>query len=408
MVANMKYIVIVGDGMADYPLRSLGNVTPLGAARKPNLDFLAANGILGLVNTTPKGMTPGTDVANLSILGYDTKKFYSGRGPLEAMNFGIKLSKENIVFRCNLVTVCKEKLADYSAGHIETKQAKVLIGELGRKLGSSSIRFYPGVSYRHLMVIKCKSRVLKNQLLRVKCLPPHDVMNKPLKEILPEGKGSEVLLKLMSDSRRVLSKHKANMIWLWGQGEKPDLPLFHKKFGLKGAIISAVDIMKGIGRAAGFDVINVPGATGYYDTNYEGKAKRALSALKKNDFVFVHIEAPDEAGHNGDVREKIKAIENIDKKVVGTIIEGMKKYSDYRILALTDHPTPISLKTHASNPVPFTMYGEGKGKVCRHCGGQASGTTKRKDSPHFDECSAEKSKLFFRKGYNLMKFFLRA
>ena len=396
----MKYMVIVGDGMADYPITELNGLTPLEVARKPNFDFLVRNGILGLVKTTPERMTPGTDVANLSILGYNPSKFYSGRGPLEAINFGINISKEDIVFRCNLVTVQDERLIDYSAGHIDTEIASLLIKELNQKLGNRFVKFYPGVSYRHLMVIRHQSPVSRRRLLNVKCLPPHDVMNRPLKEILPMGRGTEVLHQLMADSQKFLEnypgwkigKHKANMIWLWGQGKKPGMPSFLKRYGLKGAVISAVDIIKGIGRAIGLDVIDVPGATGYYDTNYEGKARYALNALKKNDFVFIHIEAPDEAGHNADIKEKIRAIENIDKKVLGKVITGMKKYGDYKILALTDHPTPISLRTHTADPVPFVIY---KNKI----------GTATIFQFHFDERSAKKSKLFFKQGHELIKFF---
>jgi len=404
---KFKYIVLVGDGMADYPLTELKGLTPLEAARKPNLNFLVKNGILGLIKTTPQGMVPGTDVANLSILGYDPARFYSGRGPLEAMNFGIKIRKGDLVFRCNLVTVGNGRLIDYSAGHIATEQARVLIKKLDRELGSSLVRFYPGVSYRHLVVFRHLSRIQKRNLLNLKCMPPHDVMGHPLKEILPEGKGAELLHKLMFDSQKILEsqsqwksgKCKANMIWLWGQGERPKMPSFYKKYGLKGAVISAVDIVKGIGRAIGLDVINVPGATGYYDTDYQGKATYALNALKKNDFVFVHVEAPDEAGHNGDIRQKIKAIENFDKKVLGTIIKGMKKFGNYKILVLTDHPTPISLRTHTSDPVPFVIYKKEGSMPFENNPENNSGI-------NFDEKNAERSRLFFTEGYRLMKFFL--
>lgn len=397
----MKYIVLVGDGMADYPLKELGGLTPLEKAKKTNLDFLAKNGILGMVKTTPRGMTPGTDIANLSILGYDPGKYYAGRGPLEAMNSGINIGRGDIVFRCNLVQVKNGKLIDYSAGHIETAQAKILIKTLNKKLGNRFIRFYPGVNYRHLLVIKTRSRKKICQLLSVKCFPPHDVMGRPLKEILPKGNGAEILLQLMEDSLRVLKSQKANMVWLWGQGEKPRMPAFFKKYRLKGAVISAVDIVKGIGKAIGLRVINVPGATGYFDTNYKGKAEYALNAMKKLDFVFIHVETPDEAGHIGDVKAKIKAIEDFDKKVVGTILKGIERYSDYRILALTDHPTPISLRTHTADPVPFIIYGKGGASTFFK-----SDSSITKGDTNFDEKCASKSRLFFKEGHKLMKFFL--
>ncbi len=282
----MKYIILVGDGMADYPIREIGNKTPLEVAKIPNMDFVAQNGKVGLVRTVPVGFAPASDVATLSIIGYDPIKYYSGRGPLEAANMGIKLGPDEIAFRCNLVTNDNGLMADYSAGHITSKEAATLIKFLDKILGSGKIRFYPGVSYRHLMIVRDAS--LKKALQKVECEPPHDITGMPIKEHLPKGEGAEFLIKLMEDSRAVLSSHEvnhvridlkenpANMIWLWGQGIATKMPSFREKFGVEGSVISAVDLIKGIGKSIGLDVINVPGATGYYDTNYQVKAKYEL------------------------------------------------------------------------------------------------------------------------------------
>lgn len=306
----MKYIVLVGDGMCDYPLEELGGKTPLEVARIPNMNFIAKEGQVGIATTIPESLSPASDVANLSILGYDPLKYYRGRGPLEAANMGIKLQADEIAFRCNLITAADDTLADYSAGHISNKEAATLIKFLDEKLGTEFIKFYPGVSYRHLMIIKGHP-----ELMSCKCTPPHDVTGQPVEKNLPKGEGSEILINLMRESRKLLSEHEVNhvrvdlkenpgnMIWLWGQGTAPEMPSFYDKYGVKGSVISAVDLIKGIGRIIGLDVIDVPGATGYYDTNFQGKAEYAIESLKKKDFVFVHVEAPDEAGHNGDLRE---------------------------------------------------------------------------------------------------------
>ena len=365
----MKYVVLVGDGMAGRPLKSLGYKTCLQKAKTPNMDRLASNGEIGTARTIPKGLDPGSDVANLAILGYDPSKYYSGRAPIEAEYRGIKLGPDDVALRCNLVTLkLSDKnmssvvMQDFSAGHISTREAGTLINDINRKLGSKDITFYPGMSYRHLMI-------WKNGMYKMRCTPPHDIAGKKISSYMPEGKGADTLRSLMNESREILltspvnkrriknGLNPASSIWFWGQGKKLTVPKFRKKYGLKGALISAVDLTKGLGICAGFDIINVKGATGYIDTNYIGKANAALKALKTCDFVYVHVEAPDEAGHNGDIEAKIQAIEDFDKKVVGTIMKGVEKFKDYRILLLPDHFTPISVKTHTEEPVPFAIYG---------------------------------------------------
>lgn len=397
----MKYIVLVADGMADYPIEGLGGRTPLEAARTPNMDFIAQNGALGRVKTVPDKMTPGSDVANITIMGYDTHKYYPGRGPLEAANLEVELGEGDIAFRCNLVTVLENKLTDYSAGHINSKEADILINFIDDSLGSEKIKFYPGISYRNLMVIK---RGGEQGLEKLRCVPPHDIAGRNISKYLPKGRNAPIIVKLMRDSRNLLESHEintvrvdlkenpANMIWLWGQGKKPVMPKFRDKYGVNGAIISAVDLIKGLGRIIGFDVINVPGATGYYDTNYEGKANAALKALEDKDFVFLHVEAPDEAGHNGDLREKITAIERFDQLVVGKILEECKNKGDFRVLVLPDHATPVSLKTHTADPVCFALFGSDIDK---------------KGSLNYSEKEAAKSNLYFEKGHCLMDYFIK-
>jgi len=368
----MKYILLVGDGMADRPIEELNGKTILEAAHTPNMDEIVKQGRIGIVKTIPRGMTPASDVANLAIMGYDPKVYYRGRGPLEAANMGIPVKSTEVVFRCNTVTVSEGKMVDYSAGHIKTKESVVIIEELAKKLGTPKIKFYPGISYRHLVVVDAGTEAAAEQLNNMKCTPPHDITGKNIQKYLPKGEGAEAILDLMEKSKEILLKNDinkvridlgenpANMIWLWGQGVKPNMPLFKELFGISGSVISAVDLVNGIGKLVGLKVINVPGATGYYDTNFKGKADYALESLKNNDFVFVHVEAPDEAGHNGDIRAKVGAVENFDRLVVGTILQAVKQYSDgYRILVLPDHATPVSIKTHTSEPVPFAVCGDG-------------------------------------------------
>ena len=401
----MKYVVLIGDGMADRPLKSLGYKTCLQKAKTPNMDWLASNGQPGKVSTIPKGFEPGSDVANLSILGYDPLKYYSGRAPIEAEYRGIKLGPKDIAFRCNLVTLGNpgtkgESMKDFSAGHITTKEAGTIIRDINKKLGSKDIAFYPGVSYRHLMI-------WKNGKEKMKCTPPHDITGKMIAGYMPKGKGSDLLLSLTEKAREVLANSQvnkkriakglnpANSIWLWGQGKRLSVPTFKKKYGIEGALISAVDLTKGLGICAGFDVINVKGATGYIDTNYVGKANAAIRALNKCDFVYVHVEAPDEAGHNGSVKDKIKAIEDFDKKVVGTVMKDIKKFGEYRILLLPDHATPIRLMTHTVEPVPFVIYGTDR-------------QSKIPGARPYNEYICRMKKIHsFEKGHKLMDYFLK-
>ena len=408
----MKFIILLGDGMADRPHAELEGKTCLQAARTPNLDQLATLGQVGMVHTVPDGFPPGSDVANLTVMGYDPRKYYTGRSPLEAASIGVDLGPDDVAFRCNLVTLrisggksatgIKGRHAimeDFSAGHITSEEARLLIEEIDSKLGSDRIRFYPGVSYRHLMVWKGGKD-------KIECAPPHDIQDKDIQDYVPRGEGDETLNTLMEASVDILMAHPvnkarlengkrpANSIWLWGQGKRPSMPTFREKYGLEGAMISAVDLTKGIGIYAGFEVINVPGATGWLDTNYVGKAEHALWALKTKDIAYVHIEAPDEAGHTGDLKNKIKAIEDFDEFVVGNIVHGMKQFDEYRILALPDHPTPIEIRTHSADPVPFVIYDNKK---------------ERKGDPvTYDERIAyRKDALMFKEGHRLMDYFLK-
>ncbi|MFA5072465.1 MAG: cofactor-independent phosphoglycerate mutase [Nitrospirota bacterium] len=409
----MKYIILLGDGMADRPRKDLGGQTCLMAAKTPNLDYLATKGSVGMVNTIPNGLPPGSDVANLSVMGYDPRKYYAGRSPLEAASIGVHLDKDDVAFRCNFVTLRTSEgytlkrdgilrliMEDFSAGHISTDEARVLIEQIDSQLGNDRIRFYPGVSYRHLMVWKSGKDALE-------CTPPHDIQEKSIGDYLPRGDGDDVINGLMESSQDLLVNHPvnvkrqekgqrpANSIWLWGQGKRPQMPTFREKYGLEGAMISAVDLTKGIGIYAGFEVISVPGATGWIDTNYKGKAKYALAALKTKDIVYIHVESPDEAGHAGDLQKKMKAIEDFDNMVVGTVIQGMKQFGDYRIMALPDHPTPVEIRTHSSEPVPFIIYD--------------SRQERTGDPVFYDEHIAErKEKLVFNEGHTLMDYFLDA
>ena len=361
---DIKYIVIIGDGMSDYPMKELNNKTALEYAKTPNMDFLARQGKVGLVKTIPDGVPPGSDVANLNILGYEPGKYYSGRGPLEAASLGIKLGHDESAWRCNLVNIENGMMNDFTAGHIATKEAKMLIKNINRNLQDDKIKFYPGVSYRHIMV----SKDIPDS---VNCIPPHDIIGQPIEAYLPKGAGSDDIKKLMFESRQFLPKHKvnieskehgkkqANMIWLWGQGKNITFPSLKERFGLSGGVITAVDLIKGLGKLIGLKPVNVPGATGFIDTAYESKALHAINVLKKDNFVFIHVESPDEAGHMGDINLKVRAIEDFDRKVVGTILNKIRAFEKVRILLLPDHYTPVSLKTHSSEPVPFIIYGQG-------------------------------------------------
>jgi 2,3-bisphosphoglycerate-independent phosphoglycerate mutase len=348
----VKYVVVIGDGMADLPLDCLSGRTPLMVAKKPYMDMMAKKGLLGLFLTIPDGLPAGSDVACLSLFGYDPRRYYTGRGPIEAASLGIRLEEGDVAMRCNLVTIeleqGEEVMADYSGGHVPQKEAEHLIELLNAHLADERFRFFPGVSYRHVFVWRGGS-------LGFRTTPPHDIMGKRIKEYLPRGEGSEVLVVLMREARKILEgRERANGIWLWGQGVKTRMPSFESNFGLSGAVVCAVDLIKGIGRLAGMDVPSVLGATGSIDTDYEAKARKALELLEERDVVYVHVEAPDEASHMGSVEEKIRAIEAIDRDVLGQIFESSPFPLNF--LVTTDHATPIATRTHMAMPVPFLIY----------------------------------------------------
>jgi 2,3-bisphosphoglycerate-independent phosphoglycerate mutase len=359
----MKYIVIIGDGMADFPIEELGGKTPLMAARKPSMDFMAQKGFCGNVLTIPAGFPPGSDVACMSIFGYDPAKYYTGRAPIEAYGMGIGMNETDIAFRCNLVylevSLPRVAMGDYSGGHITTEEGAELVRDLQGAIGSDEFRFYPGVSYRHLMI-------WKNGKEAMQTTPPHDILDKEVIDYLPEGEGGSALVRLMSDSQLFLKDHPVNKrrresgllpvnsIWLWGQGRKPYFPPFAEKYGVGGAVVAAVDLIKGIGALAGFEIPCVEGATGYLDTDYGAKAHAVLELLGRHDVVYVHIEAPDEASHSGSLKEKLRAIERIDEEVVSYLLGNTG--DDVRFLLTTDHATPLSLRTHHACPVPFVIY----------------------------------------------------
>jgi len=392
-----KYVIIVPDGAADEPIEQLDNKTVLEVAETPNMDRISAEGRQGLACTVPEGMEPGSDVAQMSLLGYDPRQYYSGRASIEAVAQNVNLSSEDWVFRCNLVTIADDKMVDHSAGHISTEEAAQLIRELNEQLGSKQIRFHPGVSYRHLVVFKGVD-------FDVQTYPPHDYIGTPKDKILPRGKNSEILIDLMARSNQLFSNHDINKvradlgenpassIWLWGQGKKTQMESFEKRFGIKGAAITAVDLVRGLAKLIGFELINVPGATGFVDTNYEGKAAAAAEALSKYDLVFVHIEAPDEASHVGNLEMKKKAIEQIDKYVVGPLLAALEKYNVWRILVLPDHPTPLRSCAHSSEPVPFAMAGAGVTGVLHK---------------PFSEANAAESGFRIENGFEIMEYFLK-
>jgi len=393
-----KYVIIVPDGAADEPLEQFGNKTVLEAAQIPNIDKISASGKQGLVRTVPENMEPGSDVAQMSLLGYDPEKYYSGRAPIEAVARNIKLSDDDWVFRCNLVTIADGKLADHSAGHISTEEAAKLIKELDGQLGSEQVCFYTGVSYRHLLVFKDSD-------FDVQTCPPHDYIGTAIEKILPRGKGANFLIDLMARTQQLFANHDINKIrkdlgenqvssiWLWGQGKRAQMESFEKRFGLKGALITGVDLPRGLAKLIGFDLIDVPGATGFIDTNYEGKAQAAIDALDKYDIVFVHIEAPDEASHNGNAALKKKAIEQIDKSIVGPVYEALQSCDNWKILVTPDHPTPILTGAHSSEPVPFAMAGT-----------NVSGILHK----NFSEANAAESGFKINKGSELMEYFLKS
>ncbi|MFH1125539.1 MAG: cofactor-independent phosphoglycerate mutase [Candidatus Altiarchaeota archaeon] len=376
----MKYIVVLCDGMSDRPLSELKGKTPLEVANKPNMDHIASHGNSGILQTIYKDLPKDSGVANLTLLGYDPHKYYPGRGPLEAMNMNVNLGVNDVALRCNTITERDGILVDYSAGKITNEESREIIEYVNNELGDKYVSFHPGVAYRHVMVLRSKYSP------DVDCKPAHDITGRSIEENLVRPLNSkasetaELLNRVIFKSKEILEDHpinvkrakqgksKANMLWPWGPGRKPEMPSFRSMFGVTGSIISAVDIIKGIGRIIGLEVVNVPGATGYLDTNYEGKAEAALKSLKERDFVYIHLESTDESGHEGNIEHKVKAIEDIDKRVIGRILDNIE--GDYTIGISPDHATPVSVRTHTDDPVPFTVYstkGEKKDKVKTYC-----------------------------------------
>ncbi len=400
----MKYVVVLYDGMADYPVPALDGKTPMEVAKKPNMDFLASKGEVGLVRTVAKGLKPSSDVANMSVMGFDPMKYYTGRSPLEAASIGIDMSPSDVSLRTNLVTLSQDDLPyeqktieDYCADDISTEEASVLIEEVQKQLGTDEFTFYKGVSYRHCLIWKNGTTELG------KMTPPHDITGKVITEYLSTSENAKPLIEMMKKSYDILKDHPinlerikngkrpANSIWLWGEGKRPALAPFEKIFGIKGSVVSAVDLIKGIGGCAEMEVADVDGATGYIDTNFEGKAKAGLELLERNDLVYIHFEAPDECGHRNEPENKVRAIEMIDERVLPILFDGLKKYDDYKIMILPDHPTPIVTRTHASDPVPYLIY---------HKNDEKNGVSS------INEKTAEATGVFIEHGPDIMKHFL--
>jgi len=399
----MKYVILQGDGMPDHKLPELGNKTPLETADTPNLDYIAKRAeTFGMAKTIPGGLPPGSDVGNLAVLGYDPTVYYTGRSPLEAASIGVELFPGDVTLRCNLVTLGKEDentiMADYSAGHITTEEATELINAVKNELDEEGMIFHPGISYRHLLVWSGGNK-------DVTTTPPHDISGKSIDPHMPAGAGSEKLIKLIIKSREVLNDHPVNKkriergenpatsIWLWGQGTAPEMPTLEELYGITGSVISAVDLVKGIGHYAKMNVIDVPGATGYLDTNYEGKVDYAIESLNSCDLTMIHIESTDETGHLGKAELKVQAVEDFDKRVVGRVLEKIKAFKDYRILVMSDHPTPIDIRTHTSDPVPFAIL-------------DSSDDSVRNEGRVYTEDSASNSETFIDDGWKLMGMLL--
>ncbi len=401
----MKYLVVLFDGMADYPVPELGGKTPLEAADTPNMDQLAKTATVGLVKSVDDGMKPGSDVANLSILGYDPKKYYTGRSPLEAGSIGIDMKNTDVSLRCNLVTLSDETnyedktILDYCADDISSEEAAVLVKFLAEHLNNEEFTFYNGVSYRHCLI-------WDNGTMEIGTLtPPHDITGKPIKEYIPTHPNAAKLYDLMVRSYDLLKDHPvnlerirngkrpANSIWLWGEGVRAQLDDFKEKYGLKGSMISAVDLLKGIGKFAGMSVVQVDGVTGYIDTNFEGKAQAAITEFKNGqDFVYIHVEAPDECGHRNEIDNKVKAISIIDKTILGPVTEYLRSQGDFKVLVTPDHATPLSLMTHTNDPIPFFIYDSTK-----ECAGVDG----------FCERTAKETGLFIQPGYTIMGDFAK-
>lgn len=398
----MKYIVVLGDGMADQPCEELKGHTPLELAKHPHMDFLASKGVCGMAKTVPQGMPPGSDTANLSAIGYDPKVYYTGRSPLEAVSMGIELSLDDVTYRCNTVTLSDDEnyedctMIDYSCDEITTAESTVIINDLNEQFQTDGLQLYPGVSYRHCLV-------LRDAQTGAVTTPPHDILEKGVRGHLPSGQNGELLLNMMKKSRELLKNHPINQkrierglnpvtsLWFWGEGRKPNLTSFAEKYGKTGAVVSAVDLIKGIGICAGLDSIDVEGATGNIDTNFDGKAQAAIDALLGGkDFVYVHLEAPDECGHRHEPENKVRSIELIDEKIIAPIIKAMKEAGEeFCMMVLPDHPTPLALRTHTSDPVPFIIY--------------RSNDEKDSGVQRYTEVNAAATQVYVAEGFRLME-----
>jgi len=409
MSEGRKYIILVGDGMGDYPIESLGGKTPLEVARTPNIDRLCLYGEIGLVRTIPDGMEPGSDVANMSLLGYDPVKCHTGRGPLEAASIGVKLGEADVAFRCNLVTVEERDgvriMADYSAGHISTEEARKIVADLQGATADLPLRLYPGVSYRHLLVWNGGADDIGTT-------PPHDITGQPVEQYEKVYEETPILREFRQRAEEILRHHPVNLarlnkgeraataVWPWGQGKAPRMETLRERCGIDGVMISAVDLLKGIGVYAGFETPDVPGATGYLDTNYEGKVETAIRILERVDLAYIHIEAPDETGHEGSLDKKIQAIEEFDTRVVGPVLEMSLRFPEVDVMVVTDHYTPISVRTHVSDPVPFLIV---RDVSVRKRGGNPVSDSNRR----FTEKNALLSNLKFDSGPELFDYFVR-
>ncbi|MDO5849179.1 MAG: cofactor-independent phosphoglycerate mutase [Methanobrevibacter sp.] len=400
----MKYVIFIPDGSSDYPIDELGGKTPLEVANTPNIDALASKGIGGFTNNVPDKFTPGSDVANMSIFGYDPDGCYTGRGPLEAGSMGIETTPYDIIFRCNTITEEDGKIEDFNAGHITSEEAEVLMEALNEyfneKYDDFKGKFYPGISYRHLFVYSCENDKDTKILDELETMPPHDIVGEDIEEnTLWNDEIAIEIKKIMKESEEILENHEinkkrvaegkkpANMVWLWGQGTTPALPDFKETYGLDGAVITGVDLLKGIGIFAGLDIIEVPGATGFFDTDYKAKGEYAIEGLKDHDLLLIHVEAPDEAGHAQDIEEKVRAIERIDEFIVGPVLDSLEG-QDYKAAILPDHPTPISVGTHTRDNVPIVVY--------------STTADVSDDVERFTEKEAEKGSFAFKEGFNLI------
>ena len=383
----MKYLLLLTDGMSDLKIDELGGKTIMQHANTPNMDYMAKHGVGGFIKSTPDGYYPGSDICNLTMMGFDPTRYYSGRSPLEAGSSGIDLGPNDMSFRCNLVTLNGDIMEDNSAHHVTNETGAKSVEALNAMFAGEGVEFHKGLGFRNLMV-------MRDVDFDLTMTAPHDIMGQSIKEHMPTGKGSDKIIDIMQRASKIFADggyERANGVWFWGEGTRPSMPLFEDLYGLKSSVVAAVDLIRGIGRFAGMEIIDVPGATGFIDTNFEGKAEYALKALEKSDYVFLHVEAADEAGHMGSIEEKVKAVENIDSRMCPILIEGMKKFGNFRILVSPDHPTPVELRTHVAEPVPAIIYGTG---------------VKPDENTKYDEFM--KPTFFIEEGYKIADFFLKS